>query len=297
MIYMNASPLDGSLIFTISFFMTAASFIGYLIYAFSGNKWAARTSFSILTGIFILQTVAFIIRWRYTYSIGIHTPPLTDLYDSLVFFAYIIIFGFILLRVFYNFDAMGFIITAIAGAALAFASFSPIAPSLVEPTIPALRSYWLLYHIVTLFIAYGAFAASFGLGILFLLKFRKENKPSKNSKKETGFLSLIPHSSIIDEVIYKVIVFGFLFLTAGVIIGAAWANNAWGGYWSWDPKETFSLITWLTYALFIHARITKGWSAKRMAWIAVAGFIVVIFCYLGVDLVIPGLHSYATPAL
>ncbi len=303
----NVSVLDGSLYFTISLIFVALSFMGYLVFLFIGNKAISKISFGFLITSFIIQTFAFIIRWIYAYKIGIDTPPLVDLYDSLVFFAYVIIFGFILLRIFYDFDALGFIITFVALLALVFASFSPMAVSAIEPTIPALQSYWLLYHIIALFLSYGAFAASFGLGILYLIKSGKESKPALTQpaqngggqqikiKKQSKFLSLLPPPKIIEEAIYKVIVFGVVFLTAGIAIGAAWADSAWGGYWSWDPKETWSLITWLTYMLFIHARLTKGWGGKKMAWIAVIGFAVVIFCYLGVDLIIPGLHSYATP--
>lgn len=288
----NISIVDGSLFFTISLIFVLISFLGYFSFIFSGNKLISKLSFIALIIAFTIQTFAFTERWIYAYKIGIDTPPLVDLYDSLVFFAYVVILGFILLRIFYDFDALGFIITFVAAAALAFATFSPLATSAIEPTIPALQSYWLLYHIITLFIAYGAFGASFGLGILYLLKYKKEIGPVK---KQNKFLSLVPSSAIIDEAIYKVIVFGLVFLTVGIVIGAAWADSAWGGFWSWDPKETWSLITWLTYILFIHARITKGWSGKKMAWIAVIGFVVVIFCYLGVDIIIPGLHSYASP--
>lgn len=295
MISPNISVLDGSLYFTVSLFFVLTSFAGYFFFLFTGNKTVAKISFGVLIVGFIIQTAAFVIRWIYAYKIGIDTPPLVDLYDSLVFFAYVIIFGFILIRIFYDFDALGFIITLVAALALAFASFSPIAPSAIEPTIPALQSYWLIYHIMTLFVSYGAFGASFGLGILYLIKNGKENKNSANNMKRGGFISLLPPSAIIEEAIYKVVVFGLVFLTAGIVIGAAWADSAWGGYWSWDPKETWSLITWLTYILFIHARFTKSWGGKKMAWIAVIGFAVVIFCYLGVDLIIPGLHSYATP--
>ena len=292
MISPNISVLDGSLYFTVSLLFVFASFIGYFIFLFTGNKTITKISFVILIAGFIIQTAAFIIRWIYAYKIGIDTPPLVDLYDSMVFFAYVIEAGYIILRIFYDFDALGFIITFIASAALAFATFYPLSTSAIEPTIPALQSYWLLYHIMTLFVAYGAFAASFGLGILYLIKNKKDKG---NKKRENRFLSLLPESAVIEESIYKVISVGLVFLTAGIVIGAAWADSAWGGYWSWDPKETWSLITWIAYILFIHARFTKGWGGKKMAWIAVIGFAVVIFCYLGVDLIIPGLHSYATP--
>ncbi len=292
MISPNISVLDGSLYFTISLLFVFASFIGYFIFLFTGSKTISKISFVILIIGFIIQTAAFVIRWIYAYKIGIDTPPLVDLYDSMVFFAFVIEIGYIILRIFYDFDALGFIITFIASSALAFAAFYPLATSAIEPTIPALQSYWLLYHIMTLFVAYGAFAASFGLGILYLIKNKKDRS---DKKQENRFLSLLPESDVIEESIYKVISVGLVFLTAGIVIGAAWADSAWGGYWSWDPKETWSLITWIAYILFIHARFTKGWGGKKMAWIAVIGFAVVIFCYLGVDLIIPGLHSYATP--
>ncbi len=292
----NISVLDGSLYFTVSLLFTAISFLGYFIFLFSGSKIISKLSFAFLITAFLIQTYAFTVRWIYAYKIGIDTPPFVDLYDSMVFFAYVLLFGFILLRIFYDFDALGFIITLVSALALGFASFSPLSPSAIEPTIPALQSYWLIYHIMTLFISYGAFGASFGLGILYLIKNRKETAPNNSLKNKQGrFLTLLPPSAVIEESIYKVVVFGIVFLTAGIVIGAAWADSAWGGYWSWDPKETWSLITWLTYILFIHARFTKGWGGKKMAWIAVIGFAVVIFCYLGVDLILPGLHSYATP--
>ncbi len=293
MVHANISSLDGSLYFAVSFFLIILSFTGYVFYLLSGGKKIfAKISLAVLIGTFVLQTFAFAVRWLYSYKIGIYMPPLVDLYDSLVFFSYVVILGFILLRIFYDFDALGLIITFIAGAALAFATFSPLASSLIEPGLPALKSYWLLYHIIALFLAYGAFTASCGLGILFLIKFNKEKK---FQKKANRFLNLIPSSGILDEAIYKVIIFGFLLDTVGNVIGAAWADNAWGGYWSWDPKETWALITWLTYAFFLHAKITRGWTEKRMAWIAVAGFFLLVFAYLGVDILLPGLHSYATP--
>ncbi|HEC25318.1 MAG TPA: c-type cytochrome biogenesis protein CcsB [bacterium] len=292
MIHANIASLDGSLYFAISLFLIALSFAGYLIYILSnGKKIFAKISLAVLILTFALQTFAFTVRWLYSYKIGIDMPPLVDLYDSLVLFSYVIILGFILLRTFYDFDALGLIITFIAGAALTFATFSPLSSSIIEPGLPALKSYWILYHILALFLAYGAFATSCGLGVLFLIKFNKEKNPQK---KENRFLRLIPSSNILDEAIYKTIIFGFLLDTIGNVIGAAWADNAWGGYWSWDPKETWALVTWLIYALFLHAKITRGWTEKRMAWIAVIGFFILIFAYLGVDILLPGLHSYAS---
>ena len=125
MIHMNASILDGSFYFTISLLMIIVSFIGYFIYMFTTNKLASTASFVIVLGAFALQTFAFIIRWRYSYQIGIYIPPLIDLYDSLVFFAYVILFGFILLKLFYNFNSLGFIMTFISILTIWFARTDP----------------------------------------------------------------------------------------------------------------------------------------------------------------------------
>ncbi len=97
---------------------------------------------------------------------------------------------------------------------------------------------------------------------------------------------------MLDDLIHKTIIFGFIWLSAGIITGAAWAGEAWGTYWSWDPKETWSIITWFFYAFLLHARFTKGWNGRRIAWLAIAGFAAVLFTYFGVNFFLSGLHSY-----
>ena len=99
---------------------------------------------------------------------------------------------------------------------------------------------------------------------------------------------------MIDDLTHRTIVFGFLWLSAGIITGAVWANEAWGTYWSWDPKETWSIITWFLYASTLHARFTRGWSGRRIAWLAIAGFFAVFFTYFGVNFLLSGLHSYGS---
>jgi cytochrome c-type biogenesis protein CcsB len=105
---------------------------------------------------------------------------------------------------------------------------------------------------------------------------------------------MLPAASSLDEFTYRLIAFGFPLLTLGIITGAAWANTAWGTYWSWDPKETWSLIVWLIYAAYLHARIAQGWKGKRSALLSIFGFAATLFCYLGVNLILSGLHSYAS---
>ena len=127
-----------------------------------------------------------------------------------------------------------------------------------------------------------------GLGVMYLFKERAEQRGSRSR-----FYAAFPDLETIDELGYKAIMIGFPMLAFGIILGAMWANYAWGGYWSWDPKETWSLIVWLIYGAYIHARMTRGWEGHRAAIYAVFGFLMVIFCFWGVNFLLSGLHAYA----
>ena len=115
----------------------------------------------------------------------------------------------------------------------------------------------------------------------------------RDADDQSSVLSLLPEVDVLDELTHQLIMFGFLFLSAGIITGAVWANSAWGRYWGWDPKETWSLITWFVYATLLHARLMRGWRGKRIAVLSIVGFGAVIFTYFGVNL-LPGLHSYGS---
>ena len=169
---------------------------------------------------------------------------------------------------------------------MAYASFSPHISSHIQPLIPALKSNWLISHVITCFFGYAAFGVSFGLSIMYLVK--RLDSPEKRNI----FLRLIPSQGILDDLNYQMIVIGFLMLTLGIITGSVWAHSAWGSYWSWDPKETWSLITWLIYAAVIHSRMVRGWNEKKLAILSMAGFFCVLFTYFGVNY-LAGLHSYA----
>ncbi len=134
---------------------------------------------------------------------------------------------------------------------------------------------------------YGAFAIAFGLGVLFFARrfFSGKENPAK------GPTGPFPDEGAVEELIYHSTIMGFIFLSLGIITGSVWANFAWGAYWSWDPKETWSLITWLIYATLLHARLVRGWRGKRVAVMAIAGFASVLFTYLGVNY-LDSLHSY-----
>ena len=156
--------------------------------------------------------------------------------------------------------------------------------------MPALKSHWLEFHVLTAMLSYGAFAVSFGLGIMYLLEHNAQNK---GTIKKGSIISRFPSLDSLDQTSYRVVGFAFPMLTLCIISGAIWANYAWGTYWSWDPKETWSLITWIIYAGYLHARLMYGWKGKRAAWMAVIGFAAVLFTFFGVNYLLSGLHSYA----
>jgi cytochrome c-type biogenesis protein CcsB len=154
-----------------------------------------------------------------------------------------------------------------------------------SPLVPALQSNWLMMHVTVMIISYATLIIGSLLSILFLILF-KQKQDKLQLAKRVNFINNL------DSLSYRIIGLGFPFLTIGILSGAVWANEAWGSYWSWDPKETWALITWFVFAAYLHARITKSWQGKRPAILASVGFIVVWICYLGVNFLGKGLHSY-----
>lgn len=223
-------------------------------------------------------------RWFESYQLGFGRAPLSNLYESLVFFAFTIVVLYLVVEKKYKNRTIGAFITPLAFTVMAYASLSPNISDRIQPLIPALKSNWLIVHVITCFIGYAAFAIAFGVSLMYLIKIR-----SVSSKK--SMLHYLPESGVLDELTHQLIMFGFLFLSAGIITGAVWANSAWGRYWGWDPKETWSLITWFIYAMLLHARLMRGWQGKRIAFLSIFGFMAVLFTYFGVNL-LPGLHSY-----
>jgi cytochrome c-type biogenesis protein CcsB len=232
----------------------------------------------------VVSTAALGVRWYESYQMGIGRIPVTNLYESLVFFAWSVNLFYLVVEWKYGSRTFGAFVMPIAFATMLFAVSND---SSIQPLVPALQSYWLHAHVVTCFVGYAAFAVSAGAAVMYLMKAKQEE-----AKVSAGVVGLLPGCKTLDDLVYRAIIWGFPFLTAGIITGAAWANYAWGTYWSWDPKETWSLIVWLVYAAFLHARITRGWHGKRAAILSLAGFLATIFCYLGVNLVLSGLHSY-----
>jgi cytochrome c-type biogenesis protein CcsB len=232
------------------------------------------------------NTTGIIMRWVESYRLGIGHAPLSNMYESLVFFAWTIVIIYLVLERRYKNASMGAFATPIAFLAMAYASLSPNVSDRIQPLLPALKSNWLIAHVITCFFGYAAFAIAFSLSLMYLIK-------QSDAEGKSKLLAHFPKSSVLDELNHQMVTFGFLFLSIGIITGAVWANSSWGTYWSWDPKETWSLITWFVYATLLHARMMRGWHGKRIAYISIVGFIAVIFTYFGVNY-LPGLHSYGS---
>ncbi len=275
--------MNSSSILSVTTFVYALSAFLYIFSWVFKKEGAARAATCVAVAGLFGNIAGFALRWVETYRLGYGHAPLSNLYESLVFFSMTIIAVYLVIEFKYKKRVVGAFTAPLAFLALAYASLSPNISDRIQPLVPALKSNWLIAHVVTCFIGYAAFAVAFGISIMYILK--------KRARSESGLLGRLPDSSILDELIYQLVMFGFLFLTVGIITGAVWANSAWGRYWGWDPKETWSLITWFIYSTLIHARMMRGWRGKRIAWLSVAGFAAVLFTYFGVNL-LPGLHSY-----
>ncbi len=283
---MDSSQLLGITTFTYLF----STFLYAIIFIFKADKLGKFATFFTLIAL-IIQTVGIGLRWQESYEMGIGHAPLTNMYESVVFFAWTIIALYLLIEWKFQTRIIGTFAVPFAFFAMAYASFSTDINKSISPLVPALQSNWLIAHVITCFIGYAAFAVAAGLGIMYLIKNLSE---SRNTTNDRTLIGTIPALTVIDDITHKTMVFGFLWLTAGIITGAIWANSAWGTYWSWDPKETWSLITWFVYAITLHARYTRGWGGKRIAWLAILGFISVLFTYYGVNFLLSGLHSYGS---
>ncbi|MHB8772466.1 MAG: c-type cytochrome biogenesis protein CcsB [Syntrophales bacterium] len=280
--------MTNSLLFGISIFVYFFSMVLYVSYLAFRSDSLGKVATAVLWAAVGVETAAILMRWYESYALGIGRAPLTNLYESLVFFALTVAVVYLLMERKFGIKTAGAFVTPFPFLIMAYASLNP---KDIQPLVPALQSNWLISHVVTCFIGYAAFAVSFGVSFLYLFKVRAERAPAKR-QQGTTLMGYLPASDVLDEVGYKTIAIGFPLLTIGIITGAFWANVAWGTYWSWDPKETWSLIVWLIYAAYLHARITQGWKGTKAAYLSIIGFIATLFCYLGVNLILSGLHSY-----
>ena len=250
-----------------------------LAYLVSLHKRLSRLGTLALGVGFVAHTLALV--WRYMEA---GYTPITNLHESLSFFSWSIVGVYLLLNFKYRVDVLAAFISPIAAILIILAS---LFPKEVLPLAPVLKSFWLPIHVILAFIGDAMFALAFVTGVMYLIQERQIK-----SKKIGPFYYRLPALNVLDDLSYRCLTIGFPLLTLGIITGSVWAESAWGSYWSWDPKETWSLITWFLYAALLHGRLTVGWRGRRAAIFAIVGFAVLIFTFLGVNLLLSGLHSY-----
>ena len=216
--------------------------------------------------------------------------PLSNLYESLLFLAWCLMILQVFVETSMKTLFLGVLTSPAVLCLIAFTDFS-LPPELQKssPLVPALQSNWLVMHVTVMIASYAALLVGCLVAIAYLIF---SSFLPKFSLKKEKFRTTLKVVTLLDNVSYRTIGIGFCFLTLGILSGAVWANETWGNYWSWDPKETWAFITWLTFASYLHSRLIGGWTGSKPAWIATFGFIIVWICYLGVNLLGQGLHSY-----
>ncbi|WP_028228137.1 c-type cytochrome biogenesis protein CcsB [Paraburkholderia ferrariae] len=254
--------------------------IGLVSRSATGGAIGSRLTWAAV----LMGFVGLMVRWYESYLIGADVGhiPISNLYEVFVLFSLITALFYLYYERHYNTRALGAFVLLVISAAVGFLMWYSISRDAqqIQPLVPALQSWWMKIHVPANFIGYGSFALSAMVGVAYLMK-------------ERGVLAdRLPELDVLDDVMYKSIAVGFAFFTIATILGALWAAQAWGGYWSWDPKETWALIVWLNYAAWLHMRLMKGLRGGIAAWWALTGLLVTTFAFLGVNMFLSGLHSY-----
>lgn len=268
--------------------MATATYFGLL---FSGREFVGKVASSLTWCATAMGMTGLMVRWRESYLMGadIGHIPVSNLYEVFILFSIITALLYLHYEQHYKTRSLGAFVLLVISAAIGFLlwyTFDRHADG-IQPLVPALNSYWMKIHVPANFVGYGSFSLAAMIGLVYVLK------SSFQSANPQGLLQTrLPDLALLDDLMYKAIALGFAFFTLATILGALWAAEAWGGYWSWDPKETWALIVWLNYAAWLHMRLTKGWNGKPMAWWAIVGFFVTLFAFLGVNMFLSGLHSY-----
>ena len=267
---------------TLFVFSTVFYWIGMLSRSNFGTSVGSKLCWAAV----VLGWTGMMVRWFESYLIGADVGhiPVSNLYEVFILFALITAMFYLHYEQHYATRQLGAFVMLIIAAAVVFLLWYTVSRDAagIEPLVPALQSWWMKIHVPANFIGYGTFALAAMVGSAYLLK-------------SHGFLAdRLPPLEVLDDVMYKAISVGFAFFTVATILGALWAAEAWGGYWSWDPKETWALIVWLNYAAWLHMRLMTGLRGRVAAWWALVGLLVTTFAFIGVNMFLSGLHSYGT---
>jgi len=267
------------LLYKVTLLLYFAATVLFLIDVITRREKIGRIARWILRGGFVVHCVTLGVRYL---ELG-HTPA-TSLHESLSFFAWVLVAIFLLFDLKYRLPILGAFFCPLALILMIVGVAIPEAPQTLNPV---LDSWWFPVHVTLAFAGYAVFALAFVAGVMYLLQERM-----LKGKKFTGLYFRLPSLETLDHINYQCLSFGFPLMTMGIISGAVWANSAWGGYWRWDPKETWALITWFLYAALLHGRLTIGWRGRRAAIFAIIGFLCLLFSFVGVNFLMSDLHSF-----
>ena len=266
---------------SVSAFLYLASTTTYFLYLFFQKDPMQKTAFWLICAGFLCHLTAIGIT---TYNRG--TIPAHNLQQTLFIAALALAGVFILLQYRLNLKILGILVSPLILIMMATAF---VLPDTIAAKEPVLKGFWLISHIIMVFMGEAALAMACGTGILYLIQERAIKK-----KKRGFFYNRLPSLDLLDSTGYSCIAAGFVMLTFGLITGFVYAKSIWGKFWTWDPKEIWSAVTWLVYAALLHGRLTSGWRGKRSAVMAVIGFAILIFTFLGVNFLIGGSHQIFT---
>lgn len=258
----------------------------YWFALFKKSDFTARVASALTWSAVLFGFVGLMVRWYESYLIApdVGHIPISNLYEVFILFCLITALLYLHYEQKLNTRQLGGFVLLVINAAVGFIlwyTFDRQAHN-IQPLVPALQSYWMKIHVPANFVGYGAFSLAAMVASAYLLA-------------QKGVLATrLPSLDVLDDLMYKSIAVGFAFFTIATILGAMWAAEAWGGYWSWDPKETWALIVWLNYAAWLHLRMVKGLRGALLAWWALIGLLVTTFAFLGVNMFLSGLHSYGT---
>ena len=269
-------------------FLFVLATLSYFLALFSGAAFPAAVGTWLTWSGAGMGLTGMLVRWYESYLISpeVGHIPVSNLYEVFILFCVTTAIIYLHYEKRYRTRALGGFVLLVISAAVGFLlwyTFDRGAHE-IQPLVPALQSYWMKIHVPANFIGYGCFSIAAMLGVAYLARGDDANP--------RPVFARLPAREDIDDMMYKAVALGFAFFTVATILGSLWAAEAWGGYWSWDPKETWALIVWLNYAAWLHMRISRNWQGPAMAAWAIVGLFVTLFAFLGVNMFLSGLHSY-----
>jgi cytochrome c-type biogenesis protein CcsB len=292
-------PLDEILI-AVALSAYTLGALALLVYFFSRAQWLRDVGIPLAIIGCVAQFAQLVARWELT-----HVWPLLNLYGSLSLFAAMSVAIFIVFAFRYDLWFAGGFVLALAAI---FLAYGVTWYEGTMPPVPSLQSYWAKIHVPIVVSSYAAFLVAFVFSCIYLVKYYAEQSfrvrgvvaaatAGAGSAAVAGnpvarWLAALPSLAQLDVIVYRAVAIGLPLISIGIITGAMWAKEAWGAYWQWDPKETAALFSWIIYLAYMHLHTRHAWRGLRTSWVSVIGFVSIIFCYLGVNIWISGLHSY-----